>query len=86
MGSGKVWLGVLTGVAISAVTGILLTAGKRRRISLKGNSQQELAAEVNHLILNITRRFEAMKEETNRVTEKAVAAKRFSTRTKLDSL
>ena len=72
MGSGKVLLGVLAGVAVGATLGLLLAPDKgsvtRRKISEKGDAYTEgLEEKFNEFIGTITKKFEAMKEEAVRM-------------------
>jgi len=74
MGSGKVLLGVLAGVAVGATLGILFAPDKgtntRRKISRKGDEYaEELEAKFNEFIEGITEKFEDMKDEATRVVE-----------------
>lgn len=72
MGSGKVLLGVLAGVAVGATLGILFAPDKgsvtRKKISLKSDDYAEdLETKFNEFIEGITKKFEAMKEEAVRM-------------------
>ena len=74
MGSGKVLLGVLAGVAVGATLGILFAPDKgsvtRKKISEKGDDYaEELEQKFNEFIEGITKQFEAVKEETTRIAE-----------------
>ena len=74
MGSGKVLLGVLAGVAGGATLGILFAPDKgsvtRKKISEKGDDYaEELEQKFNEFIEGITKQFEAVKEETTRIAE-----------------
>jgi gas vesicle protein len=74
MGSGKVLLGVLAGVAAGATLGILFAPDKgsttRRKISSKGDEYaEELESKFNEFIESITDKFEVLKEEAGRVVE-----------------
>lgn len=74
MGSGKVLLGVLAGVAAGATLGILFAPDKgsntRRKISRKSDEYaDELETKFNDFIGSITEKFEDMKEEAARVIE-----------------
>ena len=71
MGSGKVLLGVLAGVAVGATLGILFAPDKgsatRKKISEKGDDYaEELEQKFNEFIEGVTKQFEAVKEETAR--------------------
>jgi gas vesicle protein len=68
MSSGKVLLGVLAGVAVGATLGILFAPDKgsntRRKISQKGDDYaDELEAKFNEFIGEVTKQFEAVKEQ-----------------------
>ena len=72
MGSGKVLLGVLAGVAVGATLGILFAPDKgsvtRKKISVKGDAYaEELEEKFNEFIGTVTKKFEAMKEEAVRM-------------------
>jgi gas vesicle protein len=72
MGSGKVLLGVLAGVAVGATLGILFAPDKgsvtRKKISEKGDDYAEgLEEKFNEFIGTVTKKFEAMKEEAVRM-------------------
>lgn len=74
MGSGKVLLGVLAGVAVGATLGILFAPDKgtttRKRISKKGDDYAgELEQKFNEFIEGVTRQFETVKEETVSIAE-----------------
>lgn len=74
MGSGKVVLGVLAGVAVGATLGILFAPDKgsntRKKISRKADDYtEELEEQFNHLVKNLTRKFEDMKEEAASMAE-----------------
>jgi gas vesicle protein len=74
MGSGKVLLGVLAGVAVGATLGILFAPDKgsvtRKKISDKGDDYaEELEHKFNEFIESITKQFNAVKEETERMAE-----------------
>lgn len=74
MGSGKVLLGVLAGVAVGATLGILFAPDKgsntRKKISRKADDySEELEAQFNDFIKNVTRKFEDMKEEAGTMAE-----------------
>ena len=74
MGSGKVLLGVLAGVAVGATLGILFAPDKgsrtRRKISEKSDDYaEELEEKFSEFIEGITKQFEAVKEETTRMAE-----------------
>ena len=74
MGSGKVVLGVLAGVAVGATLGILFAPDKgsntRKKISRKADDYtEELEEQFNHMVKNLTRKFEDMKEEAASMAE-----------------
>ena len=74
MGSGKVLLGVLAGVAVGATLGILFAPDKgsttRKKISRKSDDYaEELEEKFNEFIEGITRQFGEVKEEANRLAE-----------------
>jgi gas vesicle protein len=76
MGSGKVLVGVLAGVAVGATLGILFAPDKgsntRRKISSKGNAYaQDLEEKFNEFIEGITKQFEAAKNEAVEAMENA---------------
>ena len=96
MGSGKVVLGVLAGVAVGATLGILFAPDKgsntRKKISRKADDYtEELEEQFNHLVKNLTRKFEDMKEEApfafrrheRRITPPALAFRRHERRSTL---
>ena len=65
----KVLVGMLAGLTVTTITAILFNALRRNKIIVIKNEQEELAAQVNQLIINITKRFENMKEEAARIAE-----------------
>jgi gas vesicle protein len=72
MGSGKVLLGVLAGVAVGATLGILFAPDKgsatRKKILEKGDDySEELQEKFNELCGTLTKKFEEMKEEAVRM-------------------
>ena len=74
MGSGKVLLGVLAGVAVGATLGILFAPDKgsttRKKISRKADDySEELEEKFNEFIEGITKNFEAMQKEAGRMAE-----------------
>jgi gas vesicle protein len=74
MGSGKVLLGVLAGVAVGATLGILFAPDKgsvtRKKISAKSDDYaEELEEKFNQFIEGITKQFEAVKEEAANLAE-----------------
>jgi gas vesicle protein len=74
MGSGKVLLGVLAGVAVGATLGILFAPDKgsttRKKISRKGDDYaEELEEKFNVFIEGISKQFEAVKEEATHLAE-----------------
>ena len=74
MGSGKVLLGVLAGIAAGATLGILFAPDKgtntRRKISRKSDEYaDELESKFNDFIQNITEKFEDMKDEAAHIIE-----------------
>ena len=78
MGSGKVLLGVLAGVAVGATLGILFAPDKgsvtRKKISAKGDDYaEELEEKFNEFIESVTQKFETMKEDATRLTENGQA-------------
>jgi gas vesicle protein len=71
----KVLIGVLTGAAIGATLGIMFAPDKgsttRRRFSRKGyDYSDELEEKFNELIDSITKQFETVVAEVNRMAEK----------------
>ena len=78
MGSGKVLLGVLAGVAVGATLGILFAPDKgsvtRKKISAKGDDYaEELEEKFNEFIESVTQKFETMKEDATRLAENGQA-------------
>ena len=76
MNAGKVFLGVLAGVAVGATLGVLFAPKKgsstRKRISRKSNEYVgELETKFNEFINDITKKFENVKEEATLLTEMA---------------
>ena len=74
MGSGKVLLGVLAGVAVGATLGILFAPDKgsntRKKISRKGDDYaEELEEQFNDFIEGITKNFEKMRQEAVHMAE-----------------
>lgn len=74
MGSGKVLLGVLAGVAVGATLGILFAPDKgsntRKKISRKADDySEELEEQFNDFIKTVTRKFEDMKEDAGVMVE-----------------
>jgi gas vesicle protein len=74
MGSGKVLLGVLAGVAVGATLGILFAPDKgsttRKKISRKGDDYaEELEEKFNEFIEGISKQFEEVKDEASRLAE-----------------
>ena len=74
MGSGKVLLGVLAGVAVGATLGILFAPDKgtntRKKISRKGDEYaEELEEKFNDFVDSITDKFVEMKNEAIHMTE-----------------
>jgi gas vesicle protein len=74
MGSGKVLLGVLAGVAVGATLGILFAPDKgsttRKKISRKGDDYaEELEEKFNDFVEGISKQFEAVKEEATQMAE-----------------
>jgi gas vesicle protein len=70
----KVLIGVLTGAAIGATLGIMFAPDKgsttRRRFSRKGyDYSDELEEKFNELIDSITKQFETVVAEVNRMAE-----------------
>ena len=68
MGSGKVLLGVLAGVAVGATLGILFAPEKgsvtRKKISRKADDySEELEEKFAEFIASVTEKFEDMQEE-----------------------
>ncbi|MDP2058489.1 MAG: YtxH domain-containing protein [Flavobacteriaceae bacterium] len=75
MGSGKVLLGVLAGVATGAVLGILFAPDKgsstRKKISKKSDEYaEELSDKFNEFMETISDKFETVREEAVRLVEK----------------
>jgi gas vesicle protein len=86
MNSGKVFLGVLAGLAAGAALGVLFAPAKgsktRREISGKGKEYtDELKDKFDEFIENVTEKFEKVKEE---VSEFAHQAKTYSEDMKKD--
>jgi gas vesicle protein len=74
MGSGKVLLGVLAGVAVGATLGILFAPDKgsttRKKISRKADDYAEdLEDKFNEFIEEMTRNFESMQQEAKQMAE-----------------
>jgi gas vesicle protein len=74
MGSGKVLLGVLAGVAVGATLGILFAPDKgsntRKKISNKADDySEELEEQFNEFIKTVTQKFEDMKGEAGTMVE-----------------
>ena len=74
MGSGKVLLGVLAGVAVGATLGILFASDKgsttRKKISRKADDySEELEEKFNEFIEDVTKNFEAMQKEAKQMAE-----------------
>ena len=74
MGSGKVLLGVLAGVAAGATLGILFAPDKgsntRRKISRKSDEYAEgLEEKFNEFVESLTEKFEDMKDEAAQIIE-----------------
>jgi gas vesicle protein len=72
MNAGKVFLGVLVGVAVGATLGILFAPGKgtavRRKISHKKDTIADaLEEKFNEFIDGVTGKFETVKEEATRM-------------------
>jgi gas vesicle protein len=73
MNSGKIFLGVLAGVAIGATLGILFAPDKgsstRKKISKKRDEYaDELEKKFDKFIDNIAEKFETVKDEASRIT------------------
>jgi gas vesicle protein len=76
MSAGKVFLGVLAGVAVGAVLGILFAPAKgsktRKKISKKGEKlTEDLKEKFNEFLESISEKFDEVKEEVSDFTEKA---------------
>lgn len=74
MGSGKLLLGVLAGVAAGAVLGILFAPAKgsetRKKISKKGEDFTDgLKEKFDEFLDNITGKYEESKEEASEISE-----------------
>ncbi|MDT8416044.1 MAG: YtxH domain-containing protein [Flavobacteriaceae bacterium] len=75
MGSGKVLLGVLAGVATGAVLGILFAPDKgsttRKKISKKSDEYaSELGDKFNEFMDSVSEKFESVRDEAVRLAEK----------------
>ena len=78
MSSGKVFLGVLAGVAVGATLGILFAPDKgsvtRKKISKKGEDYVDaLKEKFNEFLDDISEKFEEVKEEASDFTEQSKA-------------
>ena len=76
MDSGKVFLGVLAGLAACAVLGILFAPEKgsetRKKLAGKGEDYSDLVKEkVNEFLGSMTEKFEKVKEEVSDFAEHA---------------
>ncbi len=74
MSTGKVVLGVLTGVAVGAILGILFAPDKgsetRKKIAGKGHDMADgLKEKLDSLLAGMTEKFEAAKEEASKLYE-----------------
>ena len=78
MDSGKVFLGVLAGIAAGAVLGILFAPEKgsdtRKKLAGKGEDYSDLVKEkVNEFLGSMSEKFEKVKEEVSEFAEQAHA-------------
>jgi gas vesicle protein len=76
MDSGKVFLGVLAGIAAGAVLGILFAPDKgsetRKKLAGKGEDYSDLVKEkVNEFLGSMSEKFEKVKEEVSEFAEHA---------------
>jgi gas vesicle protein len=84
MSNGKVFLGLLAGVAVGAVLGILFAPDKgwntRKRISKKGEDiADDLREKFDEFIDNITVKADEAKEQANDLTEKVKSKAKAAT-------
>lgn len=76
MGTGKILLGVLAGVAVGATLGILFAPDKgantRKKIVKKGDDYaDDLKEKFQEFVENMTEKYENVKEEASNLVEKA---------------
>lgn len=76
MGSGKILLGVLAGVAAGATLGILFAPAKgaktRKKIIKKGDDYaDEIKSKLNDIVESIKDKYETIKDEATVVVEEA---------------
>lgn len=76
MGTGKILLGILAGVATGATLGILFAPDKgsktRKKIIKKGDDYtDDLKEKFQEFVENITEKYEAVKEEASNLVDKA---------------
>lgn len=78
MDSGKIFLGLLAGVAAGALLGVLFAPDKgsvtRKKLSKKGEEYAEdLTVKFNEFIKDISEKFEKVKEEVTNFAERTVS-------------
>ncbi len=81
MSSGKIFLGVLAGLAAGALLGVLFAPDKgsvtRQKITKKGEDYAEAVKEkFNEFLDNISEKFEKVKEEVEKEIPKAKGSKK----------
>lgn len=80
MSTGKVFLGVLAGVAVGSILGILFAPEKgsetRKKISAKSHDlKDELTEKFNEFLDDVNEKFEQVKDEAGKVKAKAGSVK-----------